>query len=44
MYLFRNKDPNRPINTNIRIMHIINAIAIIVFAAGILWKLMAWLF
>ena len=39
MYLFRKKDPNRPVNTNIKIMHIINAIAIIMFVGGILWKL-----
>ncbi|TDQ09353.1 DUF6728 family protein [Pedobacter metabolipauper] len=39
MYLFRKKDPNRPTNINIKIMHIINATAIIVFAAGVLWKL-----
>jgi hypothetical protein len=39
MYLFRKKDPNRPVNTNIKIMHIINAIAITMFVGGILWKL-----
>lgn len=39
MYLFRKKDPNRPTNINIKIMHIINATAIIVFVAGVLWKL-----
>ena len=39
MYLFRKKDPNRPTNTNIKIMHIINATAITIFVAGILWKL-----
>ncbi|WP_317048221.1 DUF6728 family protein [Pedobacter nyackensis] len=44
MYLFRKKGPNRPTNTNIKIMHIINAIAITVFAAGILWKLIDWFF
>ena len=44
MYLFRKKDPNRPVNTNIKIMHLINAIAIIMFVAGILYKLIDWLF
>ncbi|WEK19171.1 MAG: hypothetical protein P0Y49_20545 [Candidatus Pedobacter colombiensis] len=44
MYLFRKKDPGRPTNTNIKIMHIINAIAITMFIAGILWKLIDWLF
>jgi hypothetical protein len=43
MYLFRKKDPNRPTNTNIKIMHIINAIAIGMFVAGIVWKLIEWL-
>lgn len=39
MYFFRKKDPNRPDNINIRIMHFINALAIIIFLAGIIWKL-----
>lgn len=39
MYLFRKKDPNRPSNINLKIMHVINAIAITMFIAGILWKL-----
>ena len=39
MYLFRKKDPNRPSNINLKIMHVINAIAITVFVAGVLWKL-----
>jgi len=43
MYLFRKKDPQRPVNVNIKIMHLINALAIIMFAAGILWKLVDWL-
>lgn len=43
MYLFRKKDPERPVNTNIKIMHIINAIAIGMFVCGILWKLIDWL-
>ncbi|WP_317130925.1 DUF6728 family protein [Pedobacter frigoris] len=29
MYFFRKKDPNQPNNINIKIMHIINATAII---------------
>ncbi|WP_317130115.1 DUF6728 family protein [Pedobacter hiemivivus] len=44
MYLFRKKDSNRPTNTNIKIMHIINAIAIVMFVGGVLWKLIDWLF
>ncbi|WP_324371680.1 DUF6728 family protein [Pedobacter sp.] len=39
MYLFRKRDPNRPTNTNIKIMHFINALAITVFLAGVIWKL-----
>ncbi|WP_349019046.1 DUF6728 family protein [Pedobacter ginsengisoli] len=39
MYLFRKNDPDRPTNTNIRIMHFINVLAITVFLAGIIWKL-----
>jgi hypothetical protein len=39
MYLFRKNDPDRPANTNIRIMHFINALAITVFLVGIIWKL-----
>ncbi|MGZ3777577.1 MAG: DUF6728 family protein, partial [Mucilaginibacter sp.] len=39
MYFFRKKDPNRPTSFNLKVMHIINATAIIMFVAGILWKL-----
>ncbi|GGB11302.1 MULTISPECIES: DUF6728 family protein [Mucilaginibacter] len=39
MYFFRKKDPNRPDNFNLRVMHFINALAIIMFLAGIIWKL-----
>ncbi|MDB5109179.1 MAG: hypothetical protein JWR67_293 [Mucilaginibacter sp.] len=39
MYFFRKKDPNRPVNFNLRVMHAINAIAIIMFLLGIIWKL-----
>ena len=43
MYFFRKKDPNRPTNFNLRIMHAINAIAITVFLVGIIYKLILWL-
>ncbi|WP_316808573.1 DUF6728 family protein [Pedobacter agri] len=43
MYFFRKKDPNRPDNINIKIMHFINALAITVFLAGIIYKLVQWL-
>ncbi|MFI5451269.1 DUF6728 family protein [Pedobacter sp. UC225_61] len=42
MYFFRKKDPQRPTNINIKIMHIINAIAILLFVGGITWKLIQW--
>ena len=37
MYFFRKKDPNRPTNFNLKVMHTINAIAIIMFLLGIIW-------
>ncbi|WP_457270474.1 DUF6728 family protein [Pedobacter sp. UYEF25] len=43
MYFFRKKDPNRPTNINLKIMHFINALAIAVFVAGIIFKLIQWL-
>ncbi|MFD0751517.1 DUF6728 family protein [Mucilaginibacter calamicampi] len=42
MYFFRKKDTNRPHNINLKIMHIINATAIIMFIGGIIWKLLQW--
>ncbi|AFD08479.1 DUF6728 family protein [Solitalea canadensis] len=39
MYFFRKKDPNRPINFNLRVMHWINRIAIIMFLAGVIYKI-----
>jgi len=42
MYFFRKKDPNRPTSFNLKVMHTINAIAIIMFIAGIIWKLIDW--
>ncbi|WP_316735274.1 DUF6728 family protein [Pedobacter aquatilis] len=44
MYFFRKKNPDRPNNINLKIMHFINALAIIVFLAGIIYKLVQWLF
>jgi len=38
MYFFRKNDPNRPDNFNLRVMHWINRIAIIVFLTGVIWK------
>ncbi|WP_317259285.1 DUF6728 family protein [Sphingobacterium sp. SRCM116780] len=39
MYFFRKSDPNRPINGNLKAMHIINAIAIIVFILALIYKI-----
>ena len=36
-YFFRKKDPKRPLNVNIRIMHGINKISIIVFLLAIIF-------
>jgi uncharacterized protein DUF6728 len=44
MYFFRKKDPNRPTSFNLKVMHTINAIAIIMFLAGITYKLIQWFF
>ena len=38
-YFFRKKDPGRPMNVNIRIMHGINKIAILVFLLAIIFFL-----
>lgn len=36
-YFFRKKDPNRPTNINIKMMHGINKISIIIFLLGIIF-------
>jgi hypothetical protein len=36
-YFFRKKDPNRPVNTNIKIMHGINKLSIIIFLLAIIF-------
>lgn len=41
-YFFRKKDPSRPNNINIRMMHGVNKISIVIFLVGVLylvWKL-----
>ncbi len=43
MYFFRKKDPNRPTSFNLRVMHVINATAIILFLLAILYKIVDWL-
>ena len=36
-YFFRKKDPSRPSNINIKMMHGINKISIIIFLLGVLF-------
>lgn len=36
-YFFRRKDKSRPVNINIRMMHGINKISIIIFILGVLF-------
>ena len=43
-YFFRKKKPDQPSNINIRIMHGINKIAIIVFLLGIIFLILKRLF
>lgn len=43
MYFFRKRNPDRPQSFNLKVMHIINATAILVFLAGIIYKLIDWL-
>lgn len=39
-YFFRKKDPSRPSNINIRMMHGINKISIIIFLLGVIFLLL----
>jgi hypothetical protein len=39
-YFFRRKDPSRPSNINIKMMHGINKISIIVFLLGIIFLIL----
>lgn len=39
-YFFRKKDPSRPVNINIRMMHGINKISIIVFILAVLYLIL----
>jgi hypothetical protein len=38
-YFFRKKDPTRPVNVNIRVMHGINKFSIIVFLLALIYLL-----
>jgi hypothetical protein len=39
-YFFRRKDPSRPTNINIRMMHGVNRISIIIFLAGVIFLIL----
>jgi len=43
-YFFRKKDPSRPTNFNIKVMHGINKIAIIIFLLGVIFLIIKRLF
>lgn len=43
-YFFRKKDPARPSNINIRMMHGINKISILIFLAGVIYMVAKHLF
>jgi len=38
-YFFRKKDPNRPVNVNIRMMHGVNKISIVIFLLAVIYLL-----
>jgi hypothetical protein len=38
-YFFRKKDPSRPTNINIKMMHGINKISIVIFLLGVLYMI-----
>lgn len=43
-YFFRKKDPNRPSNFNLRMMHGVNKISILMFLAGLLYMILKRVF
>jgi hypothetical protein len=43
-YFFRKKDPDRPSNFNIRAMHTINKISILIFLAGVIYLVAKYVF
>ena len=36
-YFFRKKDPNRPVNVDLKMMHGVNKISIVVFLLGVIY-------
>ena len=43
-YFFRKKDPNRKTNFNLRMMHGINKISIIIFLGGLIYLVSKYIF
>ena len=43
-YFFRKKDPSRPSNFNIRMMHGINKISILMFLGGVIFMILKRVF
>lgn len=43
-YFFRKKDPNKKPNFNLRMMHGINKISIIIFLAGMIYLISKYIF
>jgi hypothetical protein len=39
-YFFRRKDPSRPTNINIKMMHGVNKISIIIFLLGVIYLIL----
>ena len=43
-YFFRKKDPNRPVNVDLKMMHGVNKISIVVFLLGVIYLILKRLF
>ncbi|MFM7485303.1 MAG: DUF6728 family protein [Cytophagales bacterium] len=43
-YFFRGKDPHRPSNINLKMMHGVNKISILIFLAGVIFLVIKRLF
>ena len=42
-YFFRKKDPNRKSNFNIRTMHFINKLSMVMFLLGLIFLIVKWM-
>ena len=41
-YFFRKKDPSRPVNINIRMMHGVNKLSIVIFLLALIYMLVKY--